>query len=243
MKRKRLDEVLMKRGWARDAAEAFVIVTEGRVFVSGQKAISPAQLAGPNDNVEVRGMREYVGRGASKLEAAMEHFKISAEGAVCADVGAATGGFVEVLLRRGAVRVFAIDAGRGKLDVKLREDPRVVVMEGVNVLTFGHLPEAIRLVTIDVSFTSLKLVLPAIRHWLAADGQVIALFKPQYEIEDKSVLKRGILGDDGVRQELLERFRTWLRKNHWQELGFMESPIRGTTGNVEYLFHLAHPLL
>ena len=143
-KKRRLDEILIDRAWAKDRSDAFVIVTEGRVFVNGQKAISPAQFVGPNENVEVRGGREFVGRGAYKLEGALKEFQISVEGAVCADIGAATGGYVEVLLKHGAVKVYAIDAGKGKLDLKLREDSRVVVMEGVNVLGIRHLAFGIR---------------------------------------------------------------------------------------------------
>ena len=271
---------------AKDKPETFVLVTEGRVFVNGQRAVSPAQLVASDARIEVRPERKYVGRGAEKLEAALERFRIDVRGKICADVGAATGGFTEVLLAHGAKKVYAIDAGRGKLDLKLREDPRVVVMEETNVLALGDafekrlqaparpaaLAEAPRssrlrrdtlparrlerfqkrpprathaivdkkidLVTIDVSFTSLRLVLPVVRRWLTADWKVVALFKPQYEIEDKSLLKHGILHDAAVRSELVEEFRAWLGENGWQELGFMESPIRGSEGNVEYLFYL-----
>ena len=263
--------------------EAFIVVTEGRVYVNGQKAISPGQIINDADVVEVRQAREYVGRGAYKLEAALREFHIDVVGAVCADVGAATGGFTEVLLKRGAAKVYAIDAGRGKLDLKLRQDPRVVVMEEKSVLALGdafgkrlqvparpaalakaprssrrgrdtlparrlersqsHPPSAsggeeIDVVTIDLSFTSLRLVLPKIRAWLSEQGGVVALFKPQYEVEDKSLLEHGILRSDAARAGLVETFRAWLAEHGWRELGFMESPIRGSEGNVEYLFHL-----
>lgn len=237
-KPQRLDEILTGRGLAEDSRSAFILVTAGRVFVDGQKAVSPAQPVGPEDHIEVRPEREFVGRGAYKLEAALLEFGVDVSGAVCADVGAATGGFTEVLLKHGAKKVYAIDAGRGKLDLKLREDPRVVVMEGVNVLTMAPPAEAVNLVTIDVSFTSLRIVLPNVRPWLFEQGKVAALFKPQYEIENKSKLKHGIVADDAVREKTVGDFRLWLQKHTWQELGFMESPIRGSEGNVEYLFYL-----
>lgn len=228
----------MARGIAGSERDAFIIVTEGRVYVNGQKAISPGQLVGEDDSVEVRPGREFVGRGAVKLQAAIERFGVEVAGKVCADIGAATGGFTEVLLKYGAAKVYAIDVGHGKLDLKLRQDSRVVVLEETNVLTTPSLPEPVSLVTIDVSFTSLTLVLPKIRSWLSEQGSVVALFKPQYEVEDKSLLEHGILRDERARAELVEAFSVWLKKHAWREFGFMESPIRGSEGNVEYLFHL-----
>jgi len=238
MKQTRLDEILIERNFAKDRGDAFVVVTEGRVFVNGQKAVSPAQVVAPDDIIEIRSGKEFVGRGAYKLDAALNEFRISPQDAVCADIGAATGGFVEVLLKHGAKKVYAIDAGRGKLDLKLREDSRVIVMEETNVLGMDPLPERVALATIDVSFTSLRFVLPAIRPWLEKEGMVVALFKPQYEIEDKTLLKKGIVRSDEARDDALESFRAWLQVNDWEEAGFMESPIRGSGGNVEFLFHL-----
>lgn len=237
-RKQNLGEILVTRGFANDKREAFVLVTEGRVFANGQKATSPAQFAGETDLIEVRGGREFVGRGAYKLEAAIEKLGIDVNGKICADVGSATGGFVEVLLKHGAKKVYAIDAGRGKLDLKLRENSRVAVMEGVNVLSLDALPEPADLITVDVSFTSLRLVLPKIRPWLSEPGAVVALFKPQYEISDKSLLKHGIVVNEDVRAKTLADFRAWLVEHDWQELGFMESPIHGSEGNVEYLFYL-----
>lgn len=238
MKQQRLAEVLLARKAVHSEREAFVIVTEGRVYVNGQKAISPGQTVSDSDVIEVRAGREFVGRGAQKLDAALREFNIDVRGAVCADVGAATGGFTEVLLKHGAAKVYAIDTGRGKLDLKLRQDPRVVVMEETNVLAMPPLPELVGLISIDVSLTSLRFVLPKILPWLSRGGSVVALFKPQYEVEDKSLLEHGILRDVAARAKLVGAFRTWLKEHGWRELGFMESPIRGSEGNVEYLWHL-----
>ena len=206
--------------------------------MNGQKAVSPAQMVGEDDEVEVRGGKEFVGRGAYKLEAAIEKFGVDVRGKICVDIGAATGGFTEVLLKHGAAKVYAIDVGRGKLDLKLREDPRVIVMEETNALTISRPADPIDLATVDVSFTSLRDVLAAVRTWLYPAGRVVALFKPHYELRDKSKLVHGVIRDDRVRAEILDEFRAWLEEKGWEELGFMESPIRGSEGNVEYLFYL-----
>ena len=239
MRKLRIDAILIERGFASTEKDAFLLVTEGRVFVNGQKAVSPAQMARFADAIEVHAAREFVGRGAYKLEAAVDKFGIDVRDKICADIGSATGGFAEVLLKHGAKKVYAIAAGRGKLDLKLREDPRVVVMEGVNILSIDALPEPVDLVTIDVSFTSLRLVLPKIRPWLLPQSAVIVLFKPQYEVGDKSLLKHGVVVDEAVRAKALADFRAWLGEHNWQERGFIESPIRGSKGNVEYLAYLA----
>lgn len=238
MRKQRLDDVLIRHGLARDQREVFILVTGGRVFVNGQKAVSPAQPLAPGGHIEIREDPEFVSRAGNKLEAAVEKFKPPIQGSVCADIGAATGGFVEVLLKYGAKKVYAIDAGHGKLALKLREDPRVIVREGQNVLAMPRLDEPIDCITIDVSLTSLRLVLHRLRHWLGPRGAIIALFKPQYEVEDKRLLQHGILEDAGARGQTLQKFRTWLNDHAWQELGCMESPLRGSQGNVEYLLYL-----
>ena len=238
MKTKRLDDIILEKGWVKDKKEAFVVVTEGRVFLDGQKAISPAQLISPRVSVELRAGREYVGRGAYKLEAAMRHFQIDASGKICADIGAATGGFTEVLLRRGAKKVYAIDTAKGKLALKLREDPRVSVMEETDVRRLEHLPEVAELVTIDISLISLKEILPSAKRLMASHGEVVALFKPQYETHDQAMLHHGIIKTDEIRKQLLDDFSNWLHENAWNIKEQIESPIRGSKGNTEYLFYL-----
>ncbi len=238
-KKQRLDTILLQKGIAADKGEAFVMITEGRVRVEGQKAVSPAQVVPPDANIEVCGAGErYVGRGAEKLEGAMERFGISAEGKICADIGAATGGFTEVLLRRGAVKVYAIDTARGKLAFKIREDVRVVVMENTDVRDLAALPDTVALAVIDVSLISLRNILPHVGRLLAPDGAVVALFKPQYETRDSSLLHHGIIRDSAGREKLLADFRAWLEAHGWKSADWMESPITGSKGNVEYLFYL-----
>lgn len=238
MKRKRLDEILMEKGWAKDKKDAFVMVTEGRVLVWGQKAVSPAQMVSTDAQIEVRGERKYVGRGAYKLEAALEKFGVKIKDKVCADIGAATGGFTEVLLLHGAARVYAIDTAKGKLAPKLRESPQVVVMEETDVRALQTLPEAIDCATIDVSLIPLENIMPRVRRFLTSKGAVLALFKPQYQTRDPKALKHGIVRDPKVRKHLLDSFRQWAGEHGWEILETMESPIRGGEGNIEYLVWL-----
>lgn len=238
MRKRRLDEILIERGLTRDKKEAFVAVTEGRVFVEGQKAVSPAQSFDFGAYINIRASGRYVGRGALKLEAALDNFKIDVRGKVCADVGSATGGFTDVLLRRGAKRVYAIDTARGKLDFKLRGDPRVVEMEGTDARDIQKLPEGAELITIDVSLISLRQILRVITRLLADGGRVAALFKPQYETRDLSLLKHGVVKNVKAREKLLSDFIVWAEKSGWKVLDRIESPVRGSKGNVEYLLYL-----
>lgn len=237
---KRLDEVLIEKCVAADKNEAFVIVTEGRVLVNGQKAISPAQTVSDDAKIEVRDGDDYVGRGAEKLEGAMAHFGINLQDKICADIGAATGGFTEVMLRYGCRKVYAVDTAKWKLALKLRQDPRVVVMEGVNILYLELLPEPIDFASIDVSLTSLRFVLCALKKFLKSDGEVVALFKPQYETRDPKILKHGVVRDGAARKNLLNEFLEWAKK-YWSIRGWIESPIRGSKGNIEYLVYLNMP--
>lgn len=236
MKKIRLDEFLMQKGDAVDRLAAFVLVTEGRVRVNGQKAVSPAMLIMKDARVEVwRIADQYVGRGALKLAGALDEFQLDPTGMICADIGAATGGFTEVLLRRGAVHVYAIDTAYGKLALKLREDPRVVVKEKTDVRKMPLLPEAVDLAVSDVSLISLRNILPSIVPLLKPDGCVVVLFKPQYETRDPKLLKNGVVVSQVAREEMFADFLRWVEKNGWRVQGKMRSPIRGTTGNVEYL--------
>jgi len=235
--KKRLDEILMGRGLAKDKNNAFIIVTEGMVLVNGQKAVSPSQLVGEDAKIELLEERKYVGRGAYKLEAALKEFKFDVRGKVCADIGSATGGFVEVLLNHGAKKVYAVDTAKGKLDLKLRENPRVKVMEGIDVRDLKDLSEKVNLVAIDVSLISLRQILTASRRFLLPEGVVIALFKPQYETRDQKILKHGVIKDDKARENLFNDFLKWVDENNWRVLDKMESPIKGSKGNIEYLIY------
>lgn len=238
MKKQRLDDFLIEHKFTSGKDEAFVIVTEGRVFVEGQKAVSPSQIVLPSAWIEVRPLSLYVGRAAYKLEGALDAFGISPKGMICVDIGAATGGFTQVLLYRGAANVYAIDTAKGKLAPKLREDPRVVVMEETDVRHIKKLPELADLVTIDVSLISLRDILPHARRLAALHASVVALFKPQYETRDPRFLVHGIVQGEATRQELLNDFLEWLAAHQWKVEKWIESPIRGMEGNKEYLFYL-----
>lgn len=238
MKKQRLDEYLIEHKLASDKNEAFVIVTEGRVFVEGQKAVSPGQMVTPFGRIEMRPEKQYVGRGAFKLEGALDAFQMNVKDLVCIDIGAATGGFTQVLLGRGAAKVYAIDTAKGKLAPKLREDHRVVVMEVTDIRHIKELPELADLATIDVSLMSLQDILPHAKRLLKQDGIVVALFKPQYETRNPEMLRHGIVKDDATREQLLIDFTAWISAHGWKIEGKIESPIRGSEGNVEYLFKL-----
>jgi 23S rRNA (cytidine1920-2'-O)/16S rRNA (cytidine1409-2'-O)-methyltransferase len=180
----------------------------------------------------------YVSRGGYKLAGALDAFGIDPAGWVCADVGACTGGFSDVLLQRGAARVYAIDVGQGQLDWKLRQDPRVMVMERTNARYVESLPEPIDLAVIDVSFISLRLILPAVRGWLggaAGRADVVALVKPQFEAGPEAVGKGGIVRDPAVRRRVLDEVLGWAAGNGWFVAGLVRSSLVGAEGNVEYL--------
>ncbi|MBI3627896.1 MAG: TlyA family RNA methyltransferase [Candidatus Sungbacteria bacterium] len=239
MKKKRLDEILIERGIVKGKAEAFIRVTEGDIFVGGRKAVSPAELYLQEAILKVREPRKYVGRGGYKLEGAFEKFDLNVEGKVCADIGAAIGGFTEVLLNHGAKKVYAIDTARGKLALKLREDPRIVVMEETNLLYLVSLPEPIEFVTCDVSFTSLRYILLSVKKFLASTAEGVFLFKPQYEVDLREI-HHGIVTDAEIRKTALHKFLNWAKLQGWEVAGSAESPIRGAKGNVEYLVHFRY---
>lgn len=239
MKKKRLDDILVERGIVKDKNEAFIWVTEGRIFVEGQRAISPAQEYLPDVTLKAKEPSPYVGRGGFKLDAAFKEFPISVKGKICADIGAATGGFTDVLLQNGAKKVYAIDTARGKLALRIREDLRVITMEETNILYLNELPEKIEFASVDVSFTSLRLVLPALKKFLTPNAEVVALFKPQYEVEER-FLHHGIVEDENARNEALNDFKSWALENGWGWGGMVPSPIPGAKGNIEYLAYLRY---
>lgn len=242
MKKQRLDDALLKKGFIKNKNDGFIIVTEGKVFVDGQKAISPAQLVAAGAGIEVKSDDAYVGRGAYKLEAALDAFGIDPKGTVCIDIGAATGGFTEVLLRRGAKKVYAIDTARGKLALKIRQDPQVVVMEETDVRDLKGLPEKADIAVIDVSLISLRDILGSARRLLKPEGVVVALFKPQYETRDAAILHHGVIRDPRDREKLLTDFIAWAEESRWRIEAKIISPIHGDKGNREFLLLLKHTM-
>jgi 23S rRNA (cytidine1920-2'-O)/16S rRNA (cytidine1409-2'-O)-methyltransferase len=245
-RRVRLDQLLMERGLAESRARAQALILAGVAF-SGERRLDKAGLMVPADAaVEVRGRdHPYVSRGGVKLAHALDHFAIDPAGAVCLDVGASTGGFTDVLLRRGAARIYAVDVGHGQLDWRLRQDARVVVLERLNVraLDRRHVPEPVDLVVCDVSFISLTLALPAALALTAPGARLAALIKPQFEAGREQVGKGGIVRDPAVHQAVCEKIAAWLAAQPgWQVLGLTPSPISGADGNVEFLIAAARRL-
>jgi len=234
----RLDHLLVQRGLAESRSQAQALVLAGEVYVGGQLALKPGAQVHDEAQVEVRERLPYVSRGGLKLAAALDSFQVSVQGAVCADVGASTGGFTDCLLQRGAARVYAVDVGYGQLAWQLRRDERVVVMERTNVRYVETLPEPVQLVTMDASFISLGLLLPPVVGWLEPGADVIPLVKPQFEAGRGQVGKGGVVRDPAVHRQVLEKVAGYATGLGLAVLGVIRSPITGPAGNVEFLMHL-----
>jgi len=239
--KKRLDVLLTEQGHADTRTKAQAIIMSGLVYVNGQKADKPGVSYEETVDIEVRsGSCPYVSRGGLKLEKALRDFGVKPEGYVCSDSGASTGGFTDCLLQQGASKVFAIDVGYGQLDWKIRSDPRVVVMERTNVryVTPEQLGEPLDLSVIDVSFISLKIVLPVIKTFLKPTGQVLCLIKPQFEAGKEKVGKKGVVRDPETHKEVLDGFVDLANSLEFKILGLTFSPVKGPEGNIEFLGHL-----
>jgi len=237
-KKNRLDQILLDRGLAQSLKEAAAIIMAGQVRVNEQTIDKAGSLVSDTDIVEVASKSSYVGRGALKLEGAIEEFKLKLHSSVCADVGSSTGGFTDVLLRHGAVKVYAIDVGYGELDWRLRSDPRVIVMERTNARYLESLPDLLDFVSIDVSFISLKLILPTVAAWLKPGGEIVALIKPQFEAMAEEVPDGGIIIDTKVHLRVIDEVKQSAKVLGLQCGGIIESPIKGRQGNTEFLIHL-----
>ncbi len=231
----RIDVLVHRLGLAPSRTKAQRLIQAGQVRVDGQVVDKVGTRVAANADVTVKPLPRYVGRGAYKLIHALDHFQLDPSDAVAADVGASTGGFTEVLLERGAKPVYAIDVGYGQLHWRLRKDPRVIVMERTNARYLDSLPEPVAIVTIDVSFISLRLILPRVADWLTSGGQVVALVKPQFEAGPDQVGKGGIVRDTAVHRQVLQRMLDWCVAESWRVRGCTASPIRGTDGNIEFL--------
>jgi len=237
MNKQRLDVLLVERGWAKSRSQAQGLIRAGRVRVASQIVDKPGTQVPVGADVTLEERPRFVGRGGQKLEAAVVRFGLdeALRGAVVADVGASTGGFTDCLLQHGARRVYAIDVGYGQLDWRLRNDERVVVMERTNARYLKELPEAVNLVSIDVSFISLRLILPSVLGWLAPAGQVVALIKPQFEAGRRYVQKGGVVRDSAVHRAVLARTLDAAASLGLALRGIIPSPLRGPAGNVEFL--------
>jgi 23S rRNA (cytidine1920-2'-O)/16S rRNA (cytidine1409-2'-O)-methyltransferase len=243
MARERLDKLLVDRNLAASRERARALVMSGAVLVKGQPETKPGTLVDPAAEISLRAQdHPYVSRGALKLEKGLDAFGVDPAGQVALDIGASTGGFTDLLLRRGAARVYAIDVGYGQLAWSLRQDPRVVVLERENARTIdpARVPEPCDLAVIDVSFISLTLVLPRVAELLRPPPgkPILALVKPQFEVGRELVGKGGVVRDPDARRGAVERVRTWAAAHGFVPGEDVESPITGPAGNVEYLLLL-----
>ncbi len=238
-KRERADRLLVARDLAEDGTRAQALILAGRVFSGETRVDKAGQLLAEDAPLEVRGRgHPWVGRGGLKLAHGLDRFAIDPEGLACLDIGASTGGFTDVLLTLGAAKVFAVDVGHGQLAWKLRNDPRVVVLERTNArhLTVTEVPEPIDLVTCDASFIGLETVLPAPLALTAPGARLVALIKPQFEVGKGQVGTGGVVRDPELHQEVCARIEAWLgAQTGWRVLGLTESPILGPEGNKEFL--------
>jgi 23S rRNA (cytidine1920-2'-O)/16S rRNA (cytidine1409-2'-O)-methyltransferase len=243
MTKVRVDVLLVERGLAESRALAQRLVMAGQVRANGQLVNKPSSSIPSDALLEVDQGPPYVSRGGEKLAGALEHFSISLAGLVCADVGASTGGFTDCLLQSGAARVYAIDVGHGILHWKLRQDPRVVVMERTNARNLESLPEPVQFVTVDASFISLKILLPVIANWFPpAGGQAIALIKPQFEAGRREVARgSGVIRDPDVHRQVLADILGYAGEQGYGLQGLVRSPLQGPKGNVEFLAWLGYP--
>jgi 23S rRNA (cytidine1920-2'-O)/16S rRNA (cytidine1409-2'-O)-methyltransferase len=233
----RLDVLVTQAGLAESRQRAQALILAGKVRVAGETVRRPDRTVSEDAAISVESGPDFASRGALKLGPALDAFGVDPQGRLCADIGASTGGFTDVLLRRGAAKVYAIDVGRGLLHWRIRQDPRVVVIERVNARDLETFPEPVDLVVMDLSFISLEKVLPAVR--LAAPGaEVVALFKPQFEVGRTEVGKGGIVRDPSAVEAALARFRSWCARNGYEVIAEAPSELAGAEGNREIFVHL-----
>ena len=238
---KRIDALMVSLGVAPSREKAKEMIKSGNVYLNGKVVSKAGLLASDCDIIEYKGESErYVSRGGLKLEKAVDVFKLDLNGYLCIDIGASTGGFTDCMLQNGAAKVYAVDVGYGQLDWKLRNDARVVCMERTNAryLDREQIPDELDFASVDVSFISLRLILPAVHGLLKAGGHVACLIKPQFEAGREKVGKKGVVRDPAVHLEVLEQFLQNAKESGFTVLDITYSPIRGPEGNIEYLGYL-----
>ena len=240
----RLDILLLERGLIQSQEQAQRIIRAGRVFVGDRRIDKPGRQFPPDAAIRIKELPRYVGRGGEKLKGALQAFNLDVSGMVVLDVGSSTGGFTDCLLQAGARRVYCLDVGKGQLAWKLRQDPRVIVKEGINAryLTGEDLPEAPDTITLDISFISLKKVLPACIGLLKAEGRILALIKPQFEAERSEVKRGGVVRDPEIHRRVIEEIGELAVKQGLTVLGVSQSVLSGPAGNKEFFILLRHSL-
>ena len=241
MKKQRLDQLVYELGFTESRERARTTIMSGLVFVNGQRADKPGMTVDPEAKIEVRGEAlPFVSRGGFKLDKALKVFPVDPAGKVCIDCGASTGGFTDVLLQHGAAKVYAVDVGYGQLAWKLRTDERVVNLERTNLRYVDEtmIPEPLDLAVMDVSFISIRLVLPAVKELLKSGADYICLIKPQFEAGREEVGKKGVVRDARVHEQVVHGIVDFARQLGFSVMGLDYSPIKGPEGNIEYICHL-----
>ena len=241
MKKVRLDQLVYDLGYTESRERAKTTIMSGLVFVNGQRADKPGTPVAPDAKIEVRGEAiPFVSRGGFKLDKALKVFPIDPSGKTCIDCGASTGGFTDVLLQHGAAKVYAVDVGYGQLAWKLRNDPRVVNLERTNLryVTAEQIPELLELAVMDVSFISIRLVLPAVKALLVPGADLVCLIKPQFEAGREEVGKKGVVRDSGVHCQVIRSILDFAPQIGLSVMGLDYSPIKGPEGNIEYICHM-----
>jgi 23S rRNA (cytidine1920-2'-O)/16S rRNA (cytidine1409-2'-O)-methyltransferase len=235
-KKLRLDQLLVVRGLFSSREQAQRAVMAGEIKIGTRIAVKPSQLLAADAAIAVKPTRKYVGRGALKLEKALDHFKIDMQSKVALDIGASTGGFTDCLLQRGTEKVYAVDVGYGQLDWKIRNDPRVIVLEKLNArfLSAAHIPELVDLCVIDVSFISLTLILPNAFELITPSGVILALIKPQFELERADIGRGGIVRDPELHQKAQDKIVQFVTRLGHTVSGIVPSAITGADGNQEF---------
>lgn len=245
MKKQRLDQLVFDLGYAESRERAKTTIMSGLVFVNGQRVDKPGTAVDPEARIEVRGEAiPFVSRGGFKLDKALKVFPVDPAGKVCIDCGASTGGFTDVLLQHGAAKVYAVDVGYGQLAWKLRTDDRVVNLERTNLryVSPEQIPKPIDLAVMDVSFISIRLVIPAVKALLKPDADYICLIKPQFEAGREEVGKKGVVRDPAVHEQVVLGILEFARQSGFTVMGLDYSPIKGPEGNIEYICHLKNGL-
>ena len=239
--KERIDKLLLDRGLVQSRQQAQALILAGSVFVDEQRVTKPGSKVERSSTIRLTNHpRPYVSRGGQKLEKALDHFVPSLQGSVCLDIGASTGGFTDCLLQRGAMKVFAVDVGHNQLDWKLRRDPRVVAIEGLNAryLEFDHIGTQADVITLDLSFISLALVLPVLGPFVKSDTKILCLIKPQFEVGKDQVEKGGLVTDPDKHRQVIEKIKSAAERLGYTVMGVIESPILGAEGNKEFFMGL-----
>ncbi len=239
--KKRLDVALFELGLTESREKAKALIMAGQVYVNGQKSLKAGDNVKPDDKIEVRGEKmPFVSRGGYKLDKAMKSFELSLDGKICMDVGASTGGFTDCMLINGAVKVYSIDVGYGQLAWKLRSDERVINLERTNFryVTREQVPDEIDFSSVDVSFISLKLILPVMFSLLKPDGEAVCLVKPQFEAGREKIGKKGVVRDKAVHLEVIDNCVGYAKESGFKIKGLDFSPVKGPEGNIEYLLYI-----